>query len=208
MDSEASVPEAAKDTGARLVNWALYLMIAIGLAAVSYALFSAASKPDATGLKRFKTGEMATLQFLPEPPPMPLDTFTGPTPDKTTLAQFKGKVVVLNLWATWCAPCVEEMPTLAALQTAFADQPVVVVALSVDPERGAIAAAERLKELSGGVLPFRHDFDYGVYYGAKGTGFPTTIIYDRNGLERARLAGSADWSSPEAKALITAILES
>jgi thiol-disulfide isomerase/thioredoxin len=108
---------------------------------------------------------------------------------------------VINLWATWCVPCVAEMPSLAALSATLAPDDIAVLPLSSD--RGgadAVRAFYREHEISG--LPILLD--------PKGTaarlwqvrGIPTSLIIDTKGLERARLEGSADWSTPAAAAVV------
>jgi thiol-disulfide isomerase/thioredoxin len=116
-----------------------------------------------------------------------------------------GEPLVVNIWATWCAPCVEEMPTLAALQQRFEGR-VRVVTVSVDGEANLDRAQSQLAELGGGALPFYVDITRGVLWDVDARGLPVTIIYDRQGSEVARLAGGADWSSDEAAALIEAVL--
>jgi thiol-disulfide isomerase/thioredoxin len=157
-------------------------------------------------LSRFKTGEMAALEFLADPPPQPDATFQGPSGNDLTLSAFNGKVVLVNLWATWCAPCVTEMPMLAALQKDFASQAFVVVAVSVDRQTDKEQAKTRLAELSKNGLSFYHDSRMSIVYPMKARGFPTSVLYDRQGKEIARLAGEADWHSIHARDLIEAAL--
>ena len=114
-------------------------------------------------------------------------------------------MLVLNLWATWCAPCMEEMPTLAELQRRFEGR-LRVIPVSVDSEADRERAQRELAELSGGSLPFLIDISRGVLFDARAAGMPVTIIYNRRGEEVARLAGGADWSSDEAVALMEAVL--
>ena len=116
---------------------------------------------------------------------------------------FRGKVVVLNLWATWCAPCVTEMPTLAALQRAYPNGDVVVIPVSVDP-------ADRIENARNFIgvnepLPFYHTPNFGFVEDLGVKGMPATLIYDRNGREAARVLGESQWDSPEVKALIEKI---
>jgi thiol-disulfide isomerase/thioredoxin len=181
-------------------------MLAAGAVAVLYVLFAAASKPEATdGLRQFAVGEMRALAVLEEPPPMPARTLTDAAGRETTLRAFAGEVLVVNLWATWCAPCVEEMPTLAALQRRF-DGRLRVIPISVDSEGDRAKAERQLARLSSGALPFLIDITRGVLFDSQATGMPVTIIYDRQGCEIARLAGGADWGSDEAAALMEAVL--
>lgn len=123
----------------------------------------------------------------------------------TLAGAYDNEVLVVNLWATWCAPCVEELPTLAALQRRFAGRGVEVVTISVDSEGDRAKAERELTRLSGGALPFWIDISRGVLFDVEAPGMPITIIYV-GGEERARLAGGADWSSEEAAALIEAAL--
>jgi thiol-disulfide isomerase/thioredoxin len=137
----------------------------------------------------------------------PATLFYGPDGAKTaTLTGGGQKLTVVNLWATWCAPCVREMPTLAALQAAFADRGVKVMALSVDRAEDRQFAAEELARLSGGVLKLYADPTYAVVYEIGAVkGFPTTIVYDAAGKEVGRIH-ETDWSSPEARAVVEAAL--
>jgi len=139
--------------------------------------------------------------------PQPPNSFAGPDGVPTQLSAFHGKVVLVNLWATWCAPCVTEMPTLAALQQGMGEKDFKVVAISVDKANEAEAAKKELADLSKGNLAFYHDPKMAIVYPLKARGFPTSILYDRQGKELARLAGEADWNSPEARALIQAAME-
>jgi len=181
-------------------------MLAAGALALLYVLFVASSKPDETaGLRRFATGEMQRLLVMEAPPPLPSRTLKDADGDETSLTSMTGEVLVLNLWATWCAPCVEEMPTLAALQQRFAGR-VRVIPVSVDSEAASAAAKAQLAELTGGALPFYIDITRGILFDAQAPGMPMTIIYDREGREVARLAGGADWASEEAVAMLEAVV--
>ncbi len=183
------------------------LAAAVGLAGVLYVVFSAASNQSApSGLDRFADGTLAKLEVVPNPPEQPLVAFTDAEGAKTTLGDFRGQVVLVNIWATWCPPCVKEMPTLAELHRAYADQGFKVVAVSVDSVAERAIAQKQLAELTGGALAFFHDPNYGIVYPMKARGFPTSVLYDVHGRELARLAGEADWSSPQARGLIEAVL--
>jgi thiol-disulfide isomerase/thioredoxin len=186
--------------------WAALTLIGAGAIAVLYVLFAAASKPDSdAGLSRFAQGEMERLYVMEAPPPLPTRTLTDAAGGEATLAAYQGEVLVLNLWATWCAPCVEEMPSLAALQQRFAGR-IRVVPVSVDSEGDRAKAIQELARLSGGSLPFLQDMTRGVLFDLQAAGMPVTIIYDRQGQELARLAGGADWAGEDAARLIEAVL--
>lgn len=175
--------------------------------AVLYVLFAAASKPERTsGLMRFARGDMAALTVLEAPPPMPTRALRDAAGGETTLAAYRGEeVLVVNLWATWCAPCMEEMPTLGELQRRYEGR-VRVIPISVDGEADRARAQRELTRLSGGSLPFLIDISRGVLFDTQAAGMPMTIIYDREGRELARLGGGADWVSDEAVALFDAVL--
>jgi thiol-disulfide isomerase/thioredoxin len=181
-------------------------MLAAGTLAVLYVLFAAASKPQPiSGLSRFAIGEMARLTMEEAPPPLPTRAIRNAAGEEVYLSAYEGEVLVLNLWATWCAPCMEEMPTLGVLQRRFAGR-LNVVPVSVDSEADRAKAQLELAQLSGGALPFLIDISRGVLFDVEAPGMPVTIIYDRNGAELVRLAGGADWDSPEAVALMEAVL--
>ncbi|MBY0566143.1 MAG: TlpA family protein disulfide reductase [Hyphomonadaceae bacterium] len=184
--------------------WAAMALLAAGAGALLYVLFVASSKPEESAdVSRFATGEMARLVAMDAPPPLPTRSLRDASNAETTLAAYQGEVIVLNLWATWCAPCVEEMPTLGAVQRRFGDR-LRVVTVSVDAEGQRARAQEQLAELSGGSLPFLLDITRGILFDVQAPGMPVTIIYDREGQELARLAGGADWDSPEAVAMLEA----
>jgi len=114
-----------------------------------------------------------------------------------TLADFAGKGVVLNLWATWCGPCVAELPSLDALAGTLADDNVVVVALSSD--RGGAAEVESYYKAHGiAHLGIWTDPDGAAMHALGARGIPTTLILDRLGQERARLEGGIDWAGKNA----------
>lgn len=155
---------------------------------------------------RHARGEMAKLAVLDAPPPMPARfIFDLEGQEATLMGAYSGEVVVLNLWATWCAPCIEEMPTLAALQQRFDGRGVDVVVVSVDSEPKRADAAAMLARLSDGTLDFWIDPSRGILFDVAAPGMPVTLIYDRNRREVARLAGGADWGGDEAAAVIEAV---
>lgn len=120
------------------------------------------------------------------------------------MADYAGQGVVLNLWATWCVPCIAEMPALDALARAVAGDKIAVLALSSD--RGGAPPVERFYREKGiQTLPVLLDprGDAARALGARG--IPTTLLIDRAGKEQGRLEGAADWSSPAAVRAIRAM---
>ena len=173
---------------------------------VLYVLFAASSKPETQhGLSQYAQGEMTRLYVAEVPPPMPARALRDAAGNETTLAAYQGEVLVLNLWATWCAPCLEEMPSLAQLQYNFEGR-IRVIPVSVDSEGDREKAISELALLSGGALPFLQDMTRGVLFDVQAAGMPVTIIYNARGEEVARLAGGADWSGEDARRLIEAAL--
>lgn len=184
--------------------------------AVLLALLAAACQPTSPqaepgaaappSLATFKTGEFEELDFSQDLA-APTSAFVDATGAEHTFAEFAGKVVVFNVWAEWCAPCVEEMPTLAALQDHFKGSDVVVIPIAFGYPDARDSARDRLARLVGDRLPFYYDSGFNVNADAKSGAFPSTIIYDRNGMEQARLMRPADWASEQAIALVQAIAD-
>ena len=203
----SQVPEEAAEPRSGLLKAALWSVALLGVAAVVYIMAQAYINPQpATRLKSLAKGEMAKLVLPAEAGPAPVTSFVGPGGDLVRIGDFKGKVVVVNLWATWCGPCILEMPALAKLAAAYQGQPVIVVPVSVDGDRDLDKARAFIAQNA--PLGFYRDPKLKLPYDFKpaATGMPTTIIFGKDGIERGRLAGGADWSGAEAKAVIDMIL--
>ncbi|HEU4476156.1 MAG TPA: TlpA disulfide reductase family protein [Methyloceanibacter sp.] len=162
---------------------------------------SAAGSPW-TGLNK---GAMAALQIKPKPVDLPDFTFADAEGKTKSLADFRGKVVILNIWATWCVPCREEMPAFDALQIKLGGKDLDVVAINID-KGGPEKAAAFLEETGATHLAFYTDPTGKLFATLKAVGMPTTLLIDREGREIARLAGPADWASPEAIAVMEAAI--
>lgn len=182
------------------------IMAAGGVIALVYVLFAASSKPGPDGFGRFSQGAMQKLEVAPDAPVQPQTILRDASGRATTLAAYRGKVILVNLWATWCAPCVTEMPTLGALARRFRGSDFLVVPVSLDEEAKIAEASAMLDRLSERSLPFLNDPSRAIAFETRAAGLPTSILYDRNGVEIARLAGGADWDSEEAAAMIEAAL--
>ena len=151
-------------------------------------------------------GDMAKLEPAKTPAPPPPTAIDGPDGKTVTLADFKGQVLVVNLWASWCAPCQREMPTLAKLQADYAGRPVKVVAISLDKGEEDIAKA-KARIAQNAPLAFYHaPYDLAFALAPPVEGLPTTLFYDSSGRERGRITAPADWTKPEAHAVVDRLL--
>ncbi|CAI8321905.1 MAG: Thiol:disulfide interchange protein TlpA [Rhodobiaceae bacterium UBA7378] len=166
------------------------------------AAFSAAPDAAHEGLKNF-------VRFAPPRPVADISfdlLLADGQAQKAGLDKFRGALVVVNFWATWCAPCRREMPLFDALQAHYKDAPVRVVALALD--RGAADKPRKfLSELNITHLTQAHDPSYASARAVGLIGLPTTLVLDATGKEIGRLAGEADWNGPDVHAIIDAELE-
>lgn len=137
-----------------------------------------------------------------DPTPVPATAFTDPDGGAHSLADYKGKVVLLNFWATWCAPCREEMPSLDRLQAEMGDDDFQVVAIAAG-HNPPPAVKKFLTEENIRNLPVRLDPRQALAREMGVMGMPVTILIDRDGNEIARLIGGADWSSDAARTVVT-----
>jgi thiol-disulfide isomerase/thioredoxin len=202
---------AAKPRGG-ILKWALWGAAAIGVAAVVYIIAQSSTKPVETKTDVATSGSVPTapethdvakkLEHAADGVAPPAYVFFDAAGQKVTPADFKGKVVVMNIWATWCAPCKLEMPTLAKLAQAYAGKPVEVVAVSIDKPD----ALDQAKAFIAANAPLKlyNDPDAKLPWALKPAagGMPTTLILGKDGLERGRVSGEADWAGPGAKAVI------
>lgn len=170
---------------------------------------AAESAPPAvgeSGASSFKLGELAAFVTKKTPEPLPDITFEDASGKEVHLSDFKGKTILLNLWATWCAPCREEMPALNKLQKELGSDKFEVVTLSLD--RGGYDASRKfLDELKATDVHLYADPTAKQGMALKLIGMPTTILINKDGLEVGRLAGAAKWDSPDAKKLIQSAIE-
>jgi thiol-disulfide isomerase/thioredoxin len=187
------------------LNVRLLIIIAVGaIVAVScFAVYSMLGGDNAA--ERQELGSLDNYKAATELKAVPEIHFLDGAGKDRTLADFKGKVVVLNLWATWCTPCVAEMPTLERLQQKLGENDAVVIALSID--RGGVDTVREFFDRVGVKgLPVFVDPTMRAQSTLSAFGLPTTIIIDRDGNERGRLLGPAEWDSDRAIELIEAAM--
>ena len=190
----------------RGLTLAIGAAVLIGVVAALYVTLDASFKPGgASNVAALAVGPMKKLVGVTPAPP-PAIPFRDADGKAVTLADFKGQVLVVNLWATWCGPCVAEMPTLAKLQSEYAGKPVKVLAISVDDAGGTDKAKAFIAKHAPLVFYQNADLKLPFGFSPPAAEFPSTIIYDQTGMQRARMTGGADWSSPEAKAVIDKML--
>ena len=190
------------------LKWALVGVAIFGVAAVLYIIARASSKPELdTDLKSVSRGEMKKLETPLEAAVAPPNAFQNAAGEPVRIADFKGKIVVLNLWATWCAPCVAEMPTLDAVAADYGKKGLAVLTISQDSQGETVIKPffekHPLPHLKGWIDP---ENQFGFHYN---TGMlPTTVIYDAQGKEMVRVVGAMDWASKEGRELIEAAMAS
>lgn len=157
----------------------------------------------------FARGEVAAVNVAKSPLKVPNLAFEDASGKKLSLASFRGRTVLLNLWATWCVPCRKEMPTLDALEGALGSKDFQVVAVNIDT-RDPDKPKRFLKDIGISKLAYYADPSAKAFQDLKAIGrafgMPTTMLIDRQGCEIGTIAGPADWASPDAVKLIQAAL--
>ena len=168
-----------------------------------------AANAAAERLAPLARGEVAAVAVVKGSKPVPDLAFDGPNGDARTLADFRGRTVLLNLWATWCAPCRHEMPALDRLQAELGGPDFEVVAVNVDT-RNLDKPKAWLKEAGVERLAPYADPQARVLQALQRSGhvvgLPTTLLIDPAGCEIAVLKGPADWASADALRLVRAAL--
>jgi thiol-disulfide isomerase/thioredoxin len=197
----------------------LVVAAAATIAAV-YGLGGSARNPDeaacqpaldtARRLAPLARGEVAAVSVAGEARRLPNLAFSDASGAEKTLADWRGRVVLLNLWATWCVPCRKEMPALDALEGELGGQNFQVVAVNIDT-RDLPKPKNWLKDAGIARLAYYSDPSAKVFQELKSVGraigMPTTLLVDPSGCELASLAGPAEWASEDALRLMRAALE-
>jgi thiol-disulfide isomerase/thioredoxin len=161
---------------------------------------------DLTALAALATGKVVNFTVSDQRKPVPGHAFTDLAGQTSTIENYQGKVIVVNFWATWCAPCKRELPSLDRLQERVGGDDLAVLAISID-RRGADKVQPFLDKVP---LP-----NLGVFLDQKNKlgrdmgmfGLPTTVLVDQRGREVGRLIGPAEWDSDESIALVRYIID-
>jgi len=176
------------------------LGIVVGMAGagiIGTALLWSGMAPAANAVAEPPSVDGSIGKFIATDPPVsaPVAEFVDPSGAPVTLASFKGHVTLVNLWATWCAPCIQEMPSLDQLQQSKGGADFAVVTISEDLQGKAVVdpffEKHQLAHLGRYLDP-----KSAVGHALKIRGLPTTLLLDRDGRELGRLEGGTDWTSP------------
>lgn len=179
--------------------------LAAGTVAAASLLRKPAGPEIATLVSSPLAGDTGNLKLIQPPRPLAPATFFTAEGAEQSVADYAGRGLVINLWATWCAPCVAEMPALQAMAKILAGEKILVLPLSSD--RGGAAVVQRFYDAHGIVgLPVLLDpkGDAARAWGSRG--LPTTIIVDRTGQERGRLEGAAEWAAADMVAAVRGLV--
>jgi thiol-disulfide isomerase/thioredoxin len=216
----------SQDTARRYIKKRLAVIVVGGIAGLAVgfagvygigrltgnAAVDAACKPALETVRRMAPlahGEVAAVAVAKAPKRLPVLIFEDGTGAAKTLADWRGRTLLLNLWATWCVPCRKEMPALDALQGKLGGPGFEVVSINIDT-RDPDKPKAWLKEVGIHKLVYYADGSAKVFQDLKAIGkafgMPTTLIVDPNGCELATLAGPAEWASDDAIKLVTAAI--
>jgi thiol-disulfide isomerase/thioredoxin len=218
--TEQSAPSLQKIGRLRLVSAVAAIGILVVLAGV-YGIARLRSNPadaacqaavNAAGrIAPLARGEVAALAVARTPFRVPDLAFKDAAGRDRKLAEWRGRTVLLNLWATWCVPCRREMPVLDALQAKLGGPDFEVVAVDIDT-RDPQKPLAFLKEIGVSRLAYYADSSAKVFTelktAGKAFGMPTTLIVDRSGCEIGNMAGPAEWASDDGVKLVSAAIGS
>lgn len=158
--------------------------------------------PNTAWLQDFATGELEKLAVTMPPEALPVEPFADGDGKPVSFKDFRGKVLLINFWATWCAPCKVEMPALDRLAGELGGKDFAAVTISID-RGGAPVAGAFLEEIDAQNLTLYVDPSSTVARALRVQGLPVTILADADGREIARYLGPAEWDGEEAKALVS-----
>jgi thiol-disulfide isomerase/thioredoxin len=193
------------------------LAVALGIATVQWLSNGGPGSPAATdcvadrevhaAIDAAATGELAALQATAGGKAFDDLSFLDPHGNPTDLTAFRGRVLLVNFWASWCGPCRREMPALAALQSRYGGEDFAVVTVNLDTGDDASAKGRAfLVEVGTDDLPFYSDPSFRSFEVLRQrtvtVGLPTTLLLGPDGCEWGVMAGPAEWDSPDGHAVV------
>ncbi len=185
---------------------ALYALGGFGALWVLYVIISASVYPSLENEPVAEAELLPKFEYAQMPKPGPQTPFEDANGKTLTLGAKKGKVLLVNFWATWCAPCIEEMPTLDRLQAELGGPDFEVVAINLNREGMAEAKAYLTRNNLSNLAAYNEKgFKFPRAIGV--SGLPVTLLIDRNGLEIGRQLGPEEWDSRAAKAFLMRYIE-
>ena len=185
-------------------RYALRLMSAIAVFACLFVLMQSCSVNKKPALMQFAKGELKKLKVLKTPPAQPQMIFETIDGDEVQLKDFRGKTLLVNAWATWCGPCINEMPSLNTLQEQRGSDKFAVITINMDRKIGtAQAFLDKGKYTQ---LPLYHDpsLSFNIKIGTQG--IPISIFYTPEGQEIARIFGEVNWQGKNVSAFLDEII--
>ncbi len=184
---------------------AIAIIAAVFAFAPSGAVTGGLSEATRAKVQALQTGDMKKLVLHPAPQAVAAAPYTTAEGKTARLSEHTGKIVLLNFWATWCAPCRKEMPMLAELQSELGGADFEVITLATGRNDPA-AMARFFAEINVTNLPLHTDANSAVAREMGVLGLPATVLIARDGTEVARLLGDADWASESAKNILKALI--
>lgn len=181
------------------LDWRIFAALGVGLFLIAIVAFwpTQSTPPDELGQVGESTRKHFSLGLHDLPRALPAFTFSDKDTNSVQLSSFAGKFVILNLWATWCAPCIKELPALDRLEQILGGPDFTVIALNLD--RGGLLEVNPFWTRTGlSNLDIYLDPSMSAGQTLSARGLPTTLLVNRDGLEIARLEGPAEWDSAEA----------
>lgn len=189
-----------------VVGLGCLVMVSRGLGAILVAAAAGVWLMPQLGGGLSAGGQLSGFALAAEPASAPAARFKGANGRRLSLSDFRGQVVLLNIWATWCGPCRDEMPSLDRLQALHRDDGLAVLAVSVDGE--GTTPVRRFYATSGiRNLPLYVDSERSTQSAFGARAIPTTVLIDRNGMVVGSMTGATDWDSPAALALVRRYLD-
>lgn len=187
------------------------LAICVTALLVAGQLLSAKAEPpdplaDKNRLTRLTTGPMRQFTFAEKAAIIPEVSLTDAQGQQKTLAEWRGKSLLVNFWAPWCAACRQELPSMQHLKRLLGKQDFEVVLIDVDGEGDAGKAADFLAELGVNLPVSLFDKERKAFNGLQAIGVPTSVFIDCHGRELGRLKGSAPWDHDTAVLLVKALM--